>query len=96
MDWQRWFGIFFAVSLALLLAWWASLKNSALPDLRSQHSQPAIHPAASVVEVVDAGKTFHKEGCRYLHGRGKTEKWSTATHDGYTPCVHCERDVLTN
>ena len=65
-----------------------------LPELLSQHSQPARRLPIGRVTVSTDGKTFHVAGCPYLHGKWRTVPAEVAVREGYSPCVRCMWEAL--
>ncbi len=53
--------------------------------------QPAAEakPKPVVVYITRTGKRYHRETCRYLHSKIKTDV-TKATEAGYTPCKVCK------
>ena len=78
-----------AVAVVLAGAWSASARFDPMPPLRSAHSEPAelIPPVPVLVTV--SGKTFHREGCTFIHGPAVREAGEQAVANGYTPCTRC-------
>ncbi len=66
----------------------------ALPNLRSQHSQPAVRLPAMQVAVTAEGKTFHRPDCPFIHGPKQMMDAATAVKEGYVPDVRCMHDAL--
>lgn len=82
------------ITLALIGACYAALSRPS-PDLRSQHSLPAVIVPSAMVVVTDRGKLFHRPECKYIHnGERKTMSAADAVAQGYTPCTRCYRDAL--
>jgi hypothetical protein len=84
--------------LAILLVFVGYLlgraQSGTLPNLRSQHSQPAVHMPAQRVAVTADGKTFHKADCPFIHGPVKMVDARTAAAEGYVPDPRCMHDAL--
>ena len=66
-----------------------------IPALTSKHSQPPVSLPAGPVAVTAAGKTFHRPGCRYIHGPPKLVSAAEAVREGYSPCVRCMHEALS-
>ena len=79
------------VAAAILLAggWVVAARAGSPPPLRSAHSEPAKHIPRGPVVVTGSGKTFHREGCTFIHGPAVLESGEQAVADGYTPCPRC-------
>jgi hypothetical protein len=81
--------------LLVLIGYILGLAHSgALPDLRSQHSQPAVRMPAQQVAVTAGGKTFHKPDCPFIHGPIRMIDAKTAAAEGYVPDPRCMREAL--
>jgi hypothetical protein len=61
---------------------------------RAQMSQPVRRVPQELVAVVDGGKTFHRPGCRYMHGKYRMVTPEKAIREGYSPCVYCMHEAL--
>ncbi len=85
----RTWGLSLAVAIVMATAWIAGERRAAMPVLRSAHSAPASQVPDQPVLVTMAGKTFHRDGCAYIHGPGIREAGGQAVADGYTPCTRC-------
>jgi len=64
------------------------------PQPRAQMSQPVRRVPQELVAVVDGGKTFHRPGCRYMHGKYRMVTPEEAIREGYSPCVYCMHEAL--
>jgi hypothetical protein len=92
-----------AVAATALLVGGLTLANSSVfhqPDTRSLLAQaPHGIPSDLIVAVCDDGKVFHVPGCKYLHKHDdESPKQMTAAEalrEGYTPCVRCLRQYLS-
>lgn len=65
--------------------------------LRSQHARAATRvPPDMQVIVAENGKTFHVEGCPFIHGKTglRTIPALEAEREGYAPCVRCMKKYL--
>ncbi len=94
MAFRMWLGtILILVVLAAGLSGIARRSFSA-GDLRSRHSEPAARVPSGQVVITEHGKTFHKPGCRYLHGKAEIVDAPEAVRKGYSPCVRCGREAL--
>ena len=85
------------ITLVLICAGYATLqlRSESLPNLRSQHSQPAVKIPSAMVVVIDSGRVFHRPECTYIRkGERVTMTAEAAIAQGYTPCARCYRDVL--
>jgi len=76
-----------------------SLPRFVTSPLRAPMSQPANVPAipahANLVAVTASGKTFHVPGCPLIHSSVvKMMSIEEAMRLGYSPCTHCEHDLL--
>jgi predicted anti-sigma-YlaC factor YlaD len=95
-NWSVWM---MTAAAAALLALGLMVGHSVqAPNLRTQHSRPAVAvPAEMMVAVNTAGKTFHKQNCPYLHeekGEVKLMAAAEAIREGYSPCPRCMREYL--
>lgn len=72
----------------------ASAQNHFAPQPRAQMSQPVRRMPQELVAVVDGGKTFHRPGCRYMHGKYHMVTPEEAIREGYSPCIYCMHDAL--
>ncbi len=84
------------LALALLLAGYflGMAHSGALPNLRSQHSQPAVRLPDTKVAVTGEGKTFHRPDCPFIHGPAKMMDAAEAAREGYVPDVRCMHEAL--
>ncbi len=62
--------------------------------LRTEHSRPAEALPAGAVLVSESGKTFHRPGCRYIHGKVRSMPAPDAAAAGYSPCVRCLKEAV--
>lgn len=77
------------------LAFFAVAQSRSVPQPRAQMSQPARqHVTQQLVAVVDGGKTFHRVGCPYIHGKYHMVTPEEAIREGYTPCNRCMSEAL--
>jgi hypothetical protein len=88
-----------AFAAALLVVGTFVIANSAASvqtALRSPHAQPGVHvPPQMLVVVTDDGKTFHVQGCRFIHDKNvRTMSAEEAMKEGYTPCIRCMKEYL--
>lgn len=91
-GWWVWLAL---VGVAALVLTTASVRESTLAKLLSQHSQPAVHSPRGQVLISEHGKTFHVAGgCPYLHGKSQLVPAEVAVRKGYNPCVRCEHELL--
>jgi hypothetical protein len=77
----------------------ASVSAVKRQPLRSEHAQPGTGvPSQMMVVVANDGKTFHAVGCKFIHDRSglKTIPAGEAIREGYTPCVRCMKQYLTD
>jgi hypothetical protein len=67
------------------------------PALRSEHAQPGVHvPPEMMVVVAADGKTFHVQGCSFIHDKDvRSMTAREAMKEGYTPCIRCMRKYLS-
>ncbi len=84
------------LALAMLLAGYflGLAQGGALPNLRSQHSQPTVRMPVAQVAITADGKTFHRADCPYIHGPVKMVDAKTAEKEGYVPDPRCMREAL--
>lgn len=98
MSKRVWLGTILLIALALAGLEFVGTWSMQGPSLRSEHSDPAIplSPAQAAQEVVvnPAGKTFHKPGCTFIHGKGRLMDARQAVREGYVPCVRCEKALI--
>ena len=84
---------------ALVIGTFAVGNSSAFirPPLRSEHAQPGVHvPPQMMVVVAASGKTFHVQGCEFMHDKVvRTMPAEEALKEGYTPCVRCMSKYLS-
>lgn len=78
-----------ATALVLAGGWAVASRHAATPVLRSAHSEPAGELEVERVVVTEAGKTFHKDGCPFIHGPASVITGGQAVARGYTPCTRC-------
>ncbi len=72
-----------------------SLPRFAAPSMRAPMSEPALRPpSANMVVVTDEGKTFHRPGCTFIHGKSTMMPVEEAMKEGYSPCIRCEADLI--
>jgi len=74
----------------------SSAQNRFAPQPRALMSQPVRRMPQELVAVVDGGKTFHRPGCRYMHGKYHLVTPEEAVREGYSPCVYCMHEALQN
>jgi hypothetical protein len=72
----------------------AKAENRSAPQPRAQMSQSVRRIPQELVAVVDGGKTFHRPGCRYMHGKYRMVTPEEAIREGYSPCVYCMHEAL--
>jgi anti-sigma factor RsiW len=67
------------------------------PPVRSEHAQPGVHvPPQMMVVVADHGKTFHVQGCEFIHDKAiRSLSAEQAMKEGYTPCIRCMSKYLS-
>jgi Putative zinc-finger len=67
------------------------------PPLRSEHAQPGVHvPPQMMVVVAHDGKTFHMQGCEFIHDKKlRSMPAQEAMKEGYTPCIRCMSKYLS-
>jgi hypothetical protein len=90
-----------AFAAAMLVVGTFIISNSAAfvrPALRSPHAQPGIHvPPEMMVVVAAHGKTFHRQGCDFIHDKNvRTISAREAMREGYTPCIRCMKRYLND
>jgi anti-sigma factor RsiW len=88
-----------AFAAAVLAVGTFAIANSAAvvqSALRSPHAQPGVHvPPEMMVVVADRGKTFHVQGCRFIHDKTvRSMPAEQAMKEGYTPCIRCMKKYL--
>lgn len=88
-----------AFATAMLIVGTFAISNSSAfvrPALRSPHAQPGIRvPPEMMVLVAADGKTFHRQGCDFIHDKNvRTISAREAMREGYTPCIRCMRKYL--
>jgi Putative zinc-finger len=89
-----------AFATAMLAVGSFTIANSAAfvrPPLRSPHAQPGTHvPPQMMVVVAADGKTFHVQGCKFIHNQSvRTMPAQQAINEGYTPCIRCMKKYLS-
>lgn len=77
------------VAIALAAGWVGAARLGPSPPRRSAHSEPASLVPRGPVVVTRSGKTFHRPGCRFIHGPAVEKSGGQAVASGYTPCVRC-------
>jgi hypothetical protein len=82
------------VLILAIVALGSIMSVGATPQLRSEHSQPAVKLPAQQVAIVKDGKTFHDPKCTFMHGKPEMVSAEEAVQKGYTPCVRCMRQAL--
>lgn len=89
-----------AAAAALLVAGGFEVARSSTlrhSPLRSQLARTSNHmPPDMMVIVAEEGKTFHVNGCRFIHDKSNVRSipaWE-AEQEGYTPCVRCLKKYL--
>jgi hypothetical protein len=92
-SFKTWLGTILV--LMLLFVGWRMVGSGARPALRSAHSEPAKSLPAERVAIVDAGKTFHRPECKFIHGKSRMVTVEEAVRQGYAPCVRCEKELLS-
>jgi len=75
--------------LIVIAAAFSATEGGALARLRSDHARPAASAPDGAIVVTALGKTFHRQGCRFIHGPAKVVTAADAIGEGYTPCVRC-------
>ena len=83
-----------AVALILAAYMLGRSRSPVLPNLRSQHSQPALHMPSTPVAITAQGKTFHRADCPFIHGPVKMVDPKTAAAAGYVPDPRCMHQAL--
>ncbi|MBA3271756.1 MAG: hypothetical protein H0T71_14730 [Acidobacteria bacterium] len=80
-----------SVAVATILAggWIAATRRGPVLLLRSAHAEPASLVPPGTVVVTASGKTFHREGCAFVHGPALRLAGAQAVADGFTPCTRC-------
>ena len=76
------------------LALFSAAQNRSLPQPRAPMSQPARQRPQQLVAIVDGGKTFHRLGCPFMHGKYRMVTAEEAIREGYVPCNRCMSDAL--
>ena len=77
---------------ALVVGGFETARSSVLsgPALRSKHAKDSnrVPPGLQVI-VTEQGKTFHVDGCPFIHGQAglRTIPALEAEREGNTPCV---------
>jgi hypothetical protein len=75
----------------------ARLSGARPPQLRSEHALGSSHvPPGMMVIVAEDGKTFHRPGCDFIHGKEHLRNMTAeqAEREGYAPCVRCMKQYL--
>jgi Putative zinc-finger len=97
---RTFFGWLVAAAAAILVAGGFEVARSSTlrqSPLRSQHAQTSARvPAEMMVVVAEEGKTFHVNGCTFIHDKANLRSipaWE-AEQEGYTPCVRCMKKYL--
>jgi hypothetical protein len=93
MSLRTWLGILLILGV-VIVAWKLLGAAGFSAPLRSRHADPALAVPAGAVVVSEEGKTFHKPGCTYIHGKREVMPAETAVREGYAPCVRCERETV--
>jgi Putative zinc-finger len=97
---RTFFGWLVAAAAALLVAGGFEVARSSTlrqSPLRSQHARTSDRvPPDMIVVVAGEGKTFHVNGCTFIHDKSNLRSiraWE-AEQEGYTPCVRCMKKYL--
>jgi hypothetical protein len=87
-----------AASVLVVGGFEAARSSGRVPQLRSPHAQraSAVPPDMTVLIYPD-GKVFHVAGCTYIPAEAHLRSVSAreAEREGYTPCVRCLKQYLT-
>ena len=78
-----------AAVIVLAAGWTVAAWQVPQPPLRSAHSEPARVAPAGLVVVTAAGKTFHRDGCGFVHGPTELRSGGQAIAEGFSPCTRC-------
>ena len=100
---RTFFGWMVAAAAAVLVAGSFEVAQSSSrnpSELRSEHAQPGSGvPPEMMVLITPDGKTFHRAGCSFIHGKDKehlrTVEAREAQREGYVPCVRCMKKYLS-
>jgi hypothetical protein len=97
---RTFFGWMVAAAATVLVAGGFEVARSSgrLPQLRSPHAQRASAvPPDMMVVIYPEGKTFHVAGCTYIPRQAHLRSMEAreAEREGYTPCVRCMKQYLT-
>jgi hypothetical protein len=94
MSKRVWLASFLTVALVLVAYFLGAEQSQAIPNLRSQHSQPAVRMPSQPVAVTADGKIFHRADCPFIHGQAKMVDAQTAAQQGYVPDPRCMHEAL--
>ena len=94
MSKRVWPATLLTVALVLVAYFLGAQQSPAIPNLRSQHSQPAVRMPSQPVAVTVDGKTFHRADCPFIHGPVKMVDAQTAAREGYVPDPRCMHEAL--
>ena len=83
-----------AVGALAALAIFSAAQNRSMPEPRAPMSQPARERPQQLVAIVDGGKTFHRPGCPFMHGKYRMVTADEAIREGYSPCNRCMSEAL--
>jgi hypothetical protein len=97
---RTFFGWMIAAAAAVLVAGGFEVARSSTlrqSPLRSEHARMSDRvPPDMMVVVAEQGKTFHVNGCPFIHDKFNLRSvpaWE-AEQEGYTPCVRCLKKYL--
>ncbi len=94
MTMRVWSASLLAAAMLLAGYFLGLAQGGALPNLRSQHSQPAVRMPSTQVAITGDGKTFHRADCPFIHGPVKMVDAKTAQQEGYVPDPRCMHEAL--
>jgi hypothetical protein len=94
MSKRVWPATLLTIALVLVAYFLGAKQSQAIPNLRSQHSQPAVRMSSQPVAVTADGKTFHRADCPFIHGPVKMVDAQTAAREGYVPDPRCMHEAL--
>lgn len=94
MSKRVWPATLLTVALVLVAYFLAAGQSQVIPNLRSQHSQPAVRMPSQQVAVTADGKTFHRADCPFIHGPVEMVDAQTAAREGYVPDPRCMHEAL--
>jgi hypothetical protein len=94
MTIRVWSASILAIALLMVGYFLALARSGGLPNLRSQHSRPAVRMPNTEVAVTAEGKTFHGLDCKFIHGPRKMMDAQTAAQQGYVPDPRCMHEAL--